>query len=131
MHDPTQIALIVVLILLFKHLVCDFFLQTAYQYRNKGIYGHPGGLLHAGLHVLGTAFLFLYVNPGPKIVALILAGEFVVHYHIDWAKEQIVKRCKLTTEDSAFWWALGVDQFLHGATYVTIAWLALGTRSAQ
>lgn len=131
MHDPTQIALIVVLILLFKHLVCDFFLQTAYQYRNKGIYGHPGGLLHAGLHVLGTAFLFLYVNPGPKIVALILAGEFVVHYHIDWAKEQIVKRCKLTTEDSAFWWALGVDQFLHGATYVAIAWLALGTRSAQ
>lgn len=131
MHDPTQIALIVVLILLFKHLVCDFFLQTAYQYRNKGIYSHPGGLLHAGLHVLGTAFLFLYVNPGPKIVALILAGEFVVHYHIDWAKEQIVKRCKLTTEDSAFWWALGVDQFLHGATYVAIAWLALGTRSAQ
>ena len=131
MHDPTQIALIVVLILLFKHLVCDFFLQTAYQYRNKGIYGHPGGLLHAGLHVLGTAFLFLYVNPGPKIVALILAGEFVVHYHIDWAKEQIIKRCNLTTEDSAFWWALGVDQFLHGATYVAIAWLVLGARAAQ
>lgn len=131
MHDPIQIALIVILILLFKHLVCDFFLQTAYQYRNKGIYGHPGGLLHAGLHVLGTAFLFLYVNPGPKIVALILAGEFVIHYHIDWAKEQIVKRLKLTTEDSGFWWALGVDQFLHGATYVAIAWLALGSRSAQ
>lgn len=131
LHDPTRIALIVILILLFKHLVCDFFLQTAYQYRNKGIYGHPGGLLHAGLHVLGTAFLFLYVNPGPKVVALILAGEFVVHYHIDWAKEQIVKRLQLTTEDSGFWWALGVDQFLHGATYVAIAWLALGARTAQ
>jgi hypothetical protein len=128
LHDPTQIALIVVLILLFKHLVCDFFLQTAYQYRNKGIYGHPGGLLHAGLHVLGTAFLFLYVNPGPKIIALILAGEFVVHYHIDWTKEQIVKRLKLSTEDAAFWWVLGVDQFLHGATYIAIAWLALGAR---
>jgi hypothetical protein len=125
-HDPARIALIVVLILLFKHLVCDFFLQTAYQYRNKGIYGHPGGLLHAGLHVLGTACLFFYVNPGPKIAALILAGEFIVHYHIDWAKEQIVKRLRLSTENPAFWWMLGVDQFLHGATYVVIAWLVLG-----
>ena len=131
MLDPTQIALIVVLILLFKHLVCDFFLQTAYQYRNKGIYGHPGGLLHSGLHVLGTACLFLYANPGLKIAALILAGEFVAHYHIDWAKEQIVKRLKLSTGDAAFWWALGVDQFLHGATYIVIAWLVLGVRAAQ
>ena len=119
MHDPVQIALIVILILLFKHLVCDFFLQTAYQYRNKGIYGHPGGLLHAGLHVLGTAFLFLYVNPGPKIVALILAGEFIVHYHIDWAKEQLVRRFDWR-DGARFWNAIGFDQLLHGLTYLAI-----------
>jgi hypothetical protein len=131
LHDQTQIALIVVLILLFKHLVCDFFLQTAYQYRNKGIYGHPGGLLHAGLHVLGTACLFFYVNPGMKIAALILAGEFIVHYHIDWAKEQVVKRMGLSMQEPGFWWALGVDQFLHGATYIAIAWFVLGARAAM
>jgi hypothetical protein len=128
--DPIHIALIAVLILLIKHLVFDFFLQTAYQYKNKGIYGHPGGILHAGLHAFGTSFLFLYVYPGAALAAQILVGEFIVHYHIDWTKEQVVKRLKLTTEDAAFWWALGVDQFLHGATYIVIAWIAL-SRFAQ
>jgi hypothetical protein len=127
--DPTYVALIAVWILLAKHLVFDFFLQTAYQYRNKGIYGHPGGILHAGLHAFGTSFLFLYVYPGAALAAQILAGEFIVHYHIDWTKEQVVKRLRLTTENSAFWWALGVDQFLHGATYIAIAWIALGGRA--
>jgi hypothetical protein len=130
--DPAHIALIAVLFLLFKHLVFDFFLQTAYQYRNKGIYGHPGGILHAGLHILGTSsFFFLFVWPGAAVVAAILAGEFIVHYHIDWTKEQVVKRLSLTPETAGFWWALGVDQFLHGATYVAIAWIALGARAAQ
>jgi hypothetical protein len=128
--DPIHIALIAVLILLIKHLVFDFFLQTAYQYKNKGIYGHPGGILHAGLHAFGTSFLFLYVYPGAALAAQILVGEFIVHYHIDWTKEQVVKRMRLTTEDAAFWWALGVDQFLHGATYIVIAWIAL-SRFAQ
>lgn len=130
MTDPIHIALIAVLILLIKHLVFDFFLQTAYQYKNKGIYGHPGGILHAGLHAFGTSFLFLYVFPGAALAAQILVGEFIVHYHIDWTKEQVVKRMKLTTEDAAFWWALGVDQFLHGATYIVIAWVVL-SRFAQ
>lgn len=130
MTDPIHIALIAVLILLIKHLVFDFFLQTAYQYKNKGIYGHPGGILHAGLHAFGTSFLFLYVYPGAALAAQILVSEFIVHYHIDWTKEQVVKRMRLTTEDAAFWWALGVDQFLHGATYIVIAWIAL-SRFAQ
>jgi hypothetical protein len=128
--DPIHIALIAVLILLIKHLIFDFFLQTEYQYKNKGIYGHPGGILHAGLHAFGTSFLFLYVYPGAALAVQILVGEFIVHYHIDWTKEQVIKRMKLTTGDAAFWWALGVDQFLHGATYIVIAWLAL-SRLAQ
>lgn len=125
MNDPAHIALVAIFILLFKHLVFDFFLQTAYQYKNKGIYGHPGGILHAGLHAFGTSFLFLYVYPGAAFAAMILAGEFVVHYHIDWTKEQLLKRLRLKPDDAGFWWALGVDQFLHGVTYVVIAWIAL------
>lgn len=126
MQHPAHIALLAILILLVKHLVFDFFLQTAYQYRNKGIYGHPGGILHAGLHVFGTAFLFLYLTPAAALGTAILVGEYIVHYHIDWAKEQIVKRRVLTAHDAPFWWALGVDQFLHGATYVAIVWVLTG-----
>jgi len=127
-RDPAQVALIAVFIMLLKHLVCDYFLQTQYQLANKGTYGHPGGIIHSGIHILGTAFLFLYLTPTIPLGAEILIGEFIVHYHIDWAKEQIVRRMNLTTETTGFWWALGIDQFLHGATYVVIVWILMGAR---
>jgi uncharacterized protein DUF3307 len=129
MTDPVQIALVAVLILLFKHLVLDFFLQTAYQYQNKGIYGHPGGILHAGLHALGTTPVFLWIAPSLQLALAIMVGEFIVHYHVDWTKEQINKRLQLTSIDAPFWWTLGVDQFLHGATYVAIVALLTAGRA--
>jgi len=128
MTDPAQIALVGVLILLVKHLVFDFFLQTRFQYQNKGIYGHPGGFVHAGLHALGTAPVFLWIAPSMRLAAAIMAGEFVVHYHVDWVKEQVNKRMQLTAEQAPFWWTLGVDQFLHGATYVAIVALLMAGR---
>jgi hypothetical protein len=129
MTNPVQIALVAVLILLFKHLVLDFFLQTAYQYQNKGIYGHPGGILHAGLHALGTTPVFLWIAPSLRLALAIMVGEFIVHYHVDWTKEQINKRLQLTSNDAPFWWTLGVDQFLHGATYVAIVALLTAGRA--
>jgi len=128
MTDPGQIALVGILILLFKHLVFDFFLQTSYQYRNKGIYGHPGGILHAGLHALGTTPVFLWIAPSKALAAAIIVGEFVVHYHIDWTKEQVNRRLKLAADDARFWWTLGVDQFLHDATYIAIVALLMAAR---
>jgi hypothetical protein len=125
MHNLGQIALVGVLILLSKHLVFDFFLQTTYQVQHKGIYGHPAGIVHAGLHALGTTPVFLWLPPSAALAAAIVVGEFVVHYHIDWAKEQIVKRQAWTPEHSPFWWAIGVDQFLHGLTYLAIVALLL------
>jgi hypothetical protein len=50
-----------------------------------------------------------------------MAGEFVIHYHIDWTKEQFMRRMKLTQSDNAFWYALGADQLAHHLTYVGIA----------
>ena len=129
MTEPVQIALIGILILLFKHLVLDFFLQTPYQYKNKGTYGHPGGILHAGLHALGTASVFLWIAPSPRLALAIMVGEFVVHYHVDWTKEQINKRLQLTADNAPFWWTLGVDQFLHNATYVAIVALLMAGRA--
>lgn len=52
--------IILMIALLFtKHFIIDFPLQTKYQWSNKGIYGHPGGILHAGLHGIGTFFTLL------------------------------------------------------------------------
>ena len=37
-----------------KHFICDFVIQTEWQVRTKGIYGHPGGAVHAGLHAVAS-----------------------------------------------------------------------------
>jgi hypothetical protein len=119
-----QIAILVLAavgVLMLKHAAADFFLQTPFQYCNKGIYGHPGGFLHAGIHVALTPLVYLLIAPASLLLAASIAlGEFVVHYHIDWAKEQITRRAGYTPQTPRFWHALGVDQLLHGLTYLVI-----------
>ncbi len=115
-----------VLLMLFafqvKHFVCDWLYQPPYMWQNKGTWSHLGGILHSGFHAVGTAILLvcfggMYV-PG---IATICFLEFLVHYHIDWAKMNINKRMgwgPLTHEQ--FWILTGFDQFLHQITYIGI-----------
>jgi hypothetical protein len=121
MPEPAIILLVALAVLLLKHMVADFFLQTPFQYLNKGTYGHPGGLLHSGIHVALTPLVYLVIAPASLLLALGLAlGEFAIHYHVDWAKEQFMHRYGLGPQTPGFWHALGVDQFLHGLTYLAI-----------
>ncbi len=121
MNDPGAALLAVLLILTVKHFVCDYPLQTSYQMKNKGTYGHPGGLLHAGIHALGTSVAFIAITPTLALGAMIMVGEFIVHYHLDWAKENVIRREGWTAKDANFWLALGVDQLAHHLTYIAIA----------
>lgn len=128
--SPVDALLVGMAYLLVKHALADFFLQTAAQRREKGIYGKPGGLAHAAIHAALTAPVFL-LWPGiaPDMVATVLAAEAVLHYHIDYVKDRLVRRRQLVCVDSGFWWSLGLDQLAHGLTYVGILWAAtrLGT----
>jgi hypothetical protein len=116
----SQSVLLLLLLLQVKHFLFDFVLQTPYQLRNKGTYGHPGGILHSGLHVLGTALVLPVVMPATELWIWVLAGEFLVHYHIDWCKEQITRRWG-KGNGPFFWWMIGLDQLLHQFTYLAIA----------
>jgi hypothetical protein len=121
MPDIVLLALAAVAVLMFKHAVADFYLQTSYQYLNKGTYGHPGGLIHAGIHTALTPLVYLVLVPGSLLMAAAIAvGEFVLHYHIDWLKEQVTHRNGWTAHDRGFWYALGTDQLVHGLTYLGI-----------
>jgi hypothetical protein len=101
------LALAAVGVLMCKHAVADFYLQTPYQFLNKGKYGHPGGFIHAGIHTALTPLVYLVLVPGSLLIAAGLAvGEFVLHYHIDWLKEQLTHRNGWNTQDavsSPFW----------------------------
>jgi hypothetical protein len=116
-------ALILLSLLTFKHFIVDFPLQGEYQWRNKGTFLHPGGLLHAGLHGLAT-FLILGFFTTPLIGVIISLAETVVHYLIDYVKMNINSRmgweCNKNPE---FWVLLGLDQFLHSMTYIAIIYL--------
>jgi len=110
-----------VAVLMLKHAVADFYLQSSYQYLNKRTYGHRGGFLHSAIHAALTPLVYLVLAPASLLlVAGIAVGEFLVHYHVDWLKEQLIHRNNWTPQCRMFWFALGTDQLVHGLTYLVI-----------
>ncbi len=88
------------------------------------------GLLHAGIHVALTPLVYLVLAPASLLLALaITVGEFLVHYHVDWLKEQINRRKGWTVNDHSFWSLLGTDQFVHGLTYLAIVAALVAARA--
>jgi hypothetical protein len=114
------------LFLLFvKHFVCDFPLQTSpWMYRNKGTYMHMGGIAHSAIHAVGT-WLVLFFFIGAQQALLYALLDFVLHYHIDWAKLHLNKRYDWRPDNSNwFWILLGFDQLAHHITYFVIIYYA-------
>lgn len=116
--------LLVLILLQFKHLIVDFLLQSPYILDNRKIYGHPGGLLHVAIHGVGSIAVFWIMGTSLWAMIGIVLVEVLIHYHLDWAKDNYVAKKGLTASDNLFWYALGVDQSLHQLTYVmmTQAW---------
>ena len=108
-----------------KHLIADFALQTPAMIRAKGKYGHPGGLLHAAIHVLASAPILAWIGVAPLVLLGLLAAEFVLHYHIDWGKERLGRAASLAPDRRLFWLAFGADQALHQLTYIGILWVII------
>ena len=102
-----------------KHFICDFPLQaTPWIYRNKGTYGHGGGIVHAFIHGVGTYLVLLAFTSSEIAIAISLLDSFL-HYHIDWAKMNLSKKFNLRPDNSErFWILLGLDQLLHMLTYI-------------
>lgn len=120
MINPYYAALFLVLLQI-KHFLLDFYWQPPFMWQNKGTYLHPGGITHSALHGIVTGLLVLLFTQSPGLSALICFGEFVTHYHIDWAKMNINARrgWKCNTHNE-FWQLTGLDQLLHQLTYVVI-----------
>lgn len=107
-----------------KHFAADFLLQPAYVWRNKGRYGHPGGILHGGAHGLLSLPALIVLGLPLPLVLLFAVGEAVLHYHLDWAKESLNSRLALRRDQAAYWYLFGLDQALHQLTYVAMLGLA-------
>lgn len=127
----TTACLLTMALIQTKHLVIDWIWQPPYEHLNKGTYGHFGGIRHAGKNAIGTGLalwlglgLFLPMTFSLALVLTVL--DFLVHYHIDWAKVNLNRFWGLgPTTHCQFWWLTGFDQYLHQMTYLTLIALAL------
>jgi Protein of unknown function (DUF3307) len=125
MNEALQNALLLLVALQVKHVVCDGPLQTLDMVRDKSVYGRPKGLLHGLVHALGCALVFAFWGLPLYLVATLALLDGIIHYHIDFSKENIVKRLGWTHSDGPFWWAIITDQTLHHMTAILLVWLAL------
>jgi len=123
---------IILLLLTLKHFIADALLQKPYQYLNKGMYGHPGGIVHAGIHGIGTILCFLPFGFGLLTCLALGVTDALIHYHIDWGKmnfgsaryskitfDHAGKKALCIYDDKFFYWLIA-DQCLHFATYILL-----------
>lgn len=126
LYNTVLVILITFFLIQVKHFVCDFMLQTSYMYLNKGTFGHPGGLVHAFIHMIGSALVLSLIFPLNAVLWAVVLAESIAHYFIDWAKMNLNSYYKLAPNTSEkFWWLLGLDQLLHQGCYVIMLYLLL------
>lgn len=107
-----------------KHFIADFAMQYDYMVREKGIYGAPGGLHHAGVHACFTFLILVFFCYNPALMVWLSVADFIIHYHIDWAKQQLNRG--YTYADRMWWVWLGADQAAHYLTYIGIIYVVAG-----
>jgi Protein of unknown function (DUF3307) len=124
MNEALQTALLVIVALQAKHIICDGPLQTLAMVRDKSSYGKPLGLLHALIHAVGSAVVLALFGLPLTVVGSLALLDGVIHYHVDYTKENIVKTFGWTPAVGPYWWAMITDQSLHHMTAVLLVWLA-------
>jgi hypothetical protein len=84
---------------------------------------------HAAVHavLVGLAVL-LVARPALPLLAAAMGLEFTSHFVIDATRARMGMRLPALADmrSNVFWWALGVDQLLHGLVLVGVAVLVLG-----
>ena len=104
-----------------KHFICDGPLQSKAMVDEKRHYGARLGVLHAAIHGFGALIVMLmFVGLVPLSFTLALA-DALIHYHVDFTKENVVRKMGWTVVQGPFWWAMSFDQMLHQVTYLALA----------
>ena len=120
-----EYILLIVAALQVKHFICDGPLQTRAMVEAKGQYGRPLGLLHALIHGVGTVLVLATFGFASAMVLLLGLLDFAIHYHVDFTKENVVRKAGWTPAQGPFWWALSADQTAHQLTYLLITYILL------
>ncbi len=117
--------------LLIAHNLGDFTPLATARMRAAKASGSPMGpiVAHAAVHAVLVGFaVLIVVRPTASVLVLAAGIELGAHFAIDATRARIGTRVPALTDPGSnpFWWALGVDQLLHGLVLVGIAVLVLG-----
>lgn len=152
--SPIDTFALLTLLLLIKHYIADLPLQTGWMVAHKGIFLHPGGLIHAGIHAIGSLLVLVPAALLGKtfavdVVIFLVAVEFAAHYLIDFGKVNIdaqLRAYRPMYEDTgykhglkfegsvykgtliakvAFYYSFVGDQMLHVITNLAMVWYLL------
>jgi hypothetical protein len=108
-----------------KHYVADYLLQTGWMIGGKGNLAAPGGYVHAGIHVAGSAIVLLLAHVPLLAVGELVVAEFVIHYALDFAKVYYGHGIDPDQDASRFWGLHGLDQLFHQLTYAGMIFFAV------
>ena len=113
----TDAAFLLLFLLIIKHTVCDYFLQTLWHIQNKGVYLAQGGLVHSAHHAVATLLVTYSVTQSWATGLTLALIDFVLHYHIDYVKTRFGPK---DPNHPHFWHWFGVDQAAHMLTYLLL-----------
>ncbi len=122
MPESYGAVLLLLCLLQIKHMFADFYLQTPKMLTGRGEYFHLGRAQHAGVHVVGSALIFLLFGAPISFILIISALEWIIHFNIDFAKASYSDKKNLQPNQAAFWRATGLDQLMHSLTYIAMVW---------
>ena len=108
-----------------KHYIADYFLQPGWMLAGKGNVFHPGGYAPAGIHAGMSLLVLLLVGTPIGLTLALAAGEFVLHYGLDYAKIHYSSGVHVESRPRRFWVLHGVDQIAHQLTYAAMIFAVL------
>lgn len=111
--DIITVLFVILIALQIKHWYIDFVNQTTAEVISKGHYGELTGIMHSLKHGIATGLIILIIEP--EIAISIGLLDFILHYHIDWAKRNFGNQ---DIQDKRFWRDMGFDQMMHQLCYI-------------
>lgn len=116
-------ALLVLLLLNFKHVIVDFYFQTNQMVKEKGYLKELGGYVHAMHHAIATTMIVGFFTESSLILISLILLDFISHYVIDYSKINICKKMNIQFGSKSFWVGMGLDQYAHQIVYITITYI--------
>ena len=109
----------------FKHFVADYLMQPGWMLSGKGNIFHPGGYAHAGVHAAFSLVILVILGTPIGLALALFAGEFVIHYALDYAKIHYSVGVHMDNKPARFWALHGADQLAHQLTYIAMIYIVL------